>query len=77
LLPAGVVSVKGTFGVGDAVSIVSGRGDEVARGLARYSAAEVSQLAGGQSRQIAERIGNHAGDEIVHRDDLVLTANDS
>lgn len=77
LLPAGVVSVKGTFGVGDAVSIVSGRGDEVARGLARYSAAEVGQLAGGQSRQIAERIGNHAGDEIVHRDDLVLTANDS
>ncbi len=73
LLPAGVVSVTGTFGVGDAVSIVSERGEEVARGLARYSAAEVSQLAGGQSRQIAERIGNHAGDEIVHRDDLVLT----
>ncbi len=73
LLPAGVVSVTGTFGVGDAVSIVSGRGDEVARGLARYSAAEVSQLAGGQSGQIAERIGSHTGDEIVHRDDLVLT----
>lgn len=74
LLPAGVVSVTGTFAVGDAVSIVSERGDEVARGLARYSSAEVIQLAGGQSRQIAERIGNHAGDEIVHRDDMVVTA---
>lgn len=73
LLPAGVVSVAGTFAVGDAVSIVSEKGDEVARGLARYSAAEVTQLAGGQSQQIAERIGSHTGDEIVHRDDMVLT----
>lgn len=74
LLPAGVVSVTGSFAVGDAVSIVNEEGQEVARGLARYNASEVTRLAGGQSRQIAERIGNHAGDEIVHRDDLVLTA---
>jgi glutamate 5-kinase len=75
LLPAGIVSVAGSFGVGDAVSIVSESGQELARGLARYSAAEVSQLAGGHSQQIAERIGNHTGDEIVHRDDIVLTKN--
>lgn len=76
LLPAGVVSATGSFKVGDAVSIVSESGKEVARGLARYSANEVSRLAGGQSQQIAERIGSHAGDEIVHRDDIVLTHND-
>ena len=73
LLPAGVVSATGGFNAGDAVSIVSESGEEVARGLARYGAAEVSQLAGGQSQQIVERIGSHAGDEIVHRDDIVLT----
>jgi len=75
LLPAGVVSVAGSFGVGDAVSIVNESGQELARGLARYSADEVGQLAGGHSQQIAERIGNHTGDEIVHRDDIVLTKN--
>jgi hypothetical protein len=32
-------------------------------------------LAGGHSHQIAERIGSHAGDEVVHRDDIVLTKN--
>lgn len=74
LLPAGVVSVTGAFGVGDAVSVVGEDGEEFARGLARYSAAEVVQLAGGHSGQIEERIGNHAGDEVVHRDDMVLTA---
>ncbi len=72
LLPAGIVSVAGTFVAGDSVSIVTERGDEFARGLVRYGASEVTQLAGGQSRQIAERIGNHAGDEVVHRDDMVL-----
>ena len=74
LLPAGVVSVTGTFKAGDAVAIVSEAGAELARGLARYDAADVKRLAGGQSGQIAERVENHLGDEIVHRDDIVLTA---
>ena len=77
LLPAGVVSVTGAFEVGDAVSIAGPAGDEIARGLARYTADEVRRLAGGQSAQIAAILGNHAGDEIVHRDDMVLTKNDN
>ena len=77
LLPAGVVSVSGSFKVGDAVSIVSESGAELGRGLARYDASDVSRLAGGQSDQIAERVENHVGDEIVHRDDIVLTGQES
>ncbi|UCH30429.1 MAG: glutamate 5-kinase [Myxococcales bacterium] len=73
LLPAGIVSVTGSFKVGDAVSIVSEEGAEVARGLARYDAGDVKLLAGGHTQQIAERVENHLGDEVVHRDDIVLT----
>jgi len=69
--------VTGSFKVGDAVSIVSESGKELARGLARYSAEDVSSLAGGHSQQIADRIGSHTGDEIVHRDDIVLTNKDA
>jgi glutamate 5-kinase len=76
LLPAGVVSVTGSFQAGDAVSIINESGIELARGLARYGADEVRLLAGGHSQQIAERIGSHVGDEVVHRDDIVLTKND-
>ena len=75
LLPAGIVSVSGSFSVGDAVSIVSESGVELARGLARYDAADVRLLAGGHSQQIAERVGSHVGDEVVHRDDIVMTEN--
>jgi len=61
--------------VGDAVSIMSESGVELARGLARYDAADVRLLAGGHSQQIAERVGSHVGDEVVHRDDIVMTEN--
>lgn len=73
LLPAGIVSVTGSFKAGDAVSIVNEAGVELARGLARYDSGDVKVLAGGQSRQIAELVGSHVGDEVVHRDDIVLT----
>jgi glutamate 5-kinase len=73
LLPAGVVSVTGSFSTGEAVAIVDEAGNELARGLARYDAADVKRLAGGQSGQIAELVETHLGDEIVHRDDIVLT----
>lgn len=76
LLPAGVVSATGAFRPGDAVSIVDETGGEIARGLARYDAADVRLLAGGHTEQIAERVQNHAGDEVVHRDDIVLTKTD-
>jgi glutamate 5-kinase len=73
LLPAGVVGVRGDFEPGDAVLIVGPDGKEVARGLARYGALDVSRLAGAKTAEIEERIGRHAGDEIIHRDDLVVT----
>jgi glutamate 5-kinase len=72
LLPAGVVAVRGSFHAGDAISIVSQEGQEVARGLARYDARDVERLLGARSEHIEERLGFHHGDEIVHRDDLVM-----
>lgn len=72
LLPAGIVSVRGAFRAGDAVSILAPDGLEVARGLVRYDARDVERLLGARSEHIEERLGFHRGDEIVHRDDLVV-----
>lgn len=73
LLPAGIVRTDGRFSSGDSVRIVDEQGQEVARGLARYGAAEVKRLAGKQTREIGDNVDNYFGDEIVHRDDLVVT----
>jgi glutamate 5-kinase len=72
LLPAGITEVRGTFRVDDAVSIVGLDGQELARGLSRYDARDVDKVKGVKSDQIEARLGFTNGDEIVHRDDLVV-----
>jgi glutamate 5-kinase len=72
LLPAGVAAVRGRFGIGDPISCLDGRGREVARGLANYASAEVERIRGLSTRRIGEVLGYSNGDEVIHRDDLVV-----
>jgi glutamate 5-kinase len=72
LLPAGVKSIEGSFARGDTVSIVTAGGQEVARGLVAYDAAEARQIAGLNTTDIEKTIGFRGRDELVHRDDLVM-----
>jgi glutamate 5-kinase len=73
LLPAGVTRVVGKFGRGDAVIVRNASGKEIARGLCAYSSADAERLRGRQSHEIEALLGFHGRDEIIHRDDLVLT----
>ena len=68
LLPAGVVSVNGEFGVDDAVEISDADGEVFAKGLVRQSSAVVASWAGRRSDQLPE----DESPEVVHRDDLVV-----
>ncbi|MEQ6886197.1 glutamate 5-kinase [Salicola sp. Rm-C-2C1-2] len=72
LLPVGVRLVEGGFRRGEMVSCVDAQGQEVARGLVSYDAAEAQQLAGCPSERIAERLGYVQEEELVHRDNMVL-----
>lgn len=72
LLPSGITSVVGRFERGSCVRICSLDGVEIARGLADYSSLEVTQLAGRKSAEIEQVLGYRYGDEVVHRDNLVL-----
>ena len=72
LLPAGVLGVRGDFSAGDAVTLIDPAGREIARGLARYATRDAAKLAGAATKDIIESLGFHGGDELVHRDDLVV-----
>ena len=72
LLPAGIISVEGGFGLGDIVSLVTRQGVEFARGLAGYRAEDLRRLSGLQSADIEATLGYKYLDEVIHRDDLVL-----
>ncbi|MFZ5674325.1 MAG: glutamate 5-kinase [Pseudomonadota bacterium] len=74
LLPAGVRRIEGSFARGDAVSIVSAAGTEIARGLVAYDRDDAARIAGRKTSEIEDALGFRGRDEMVHRDDLVMTA---
>lgn len=74
LLAIGVVDVQGTFRKGDVVSIRDRSGSEFARGLSNYTADEVLRIKGLKTEQIAAALGHRPHDEVVHRDNLAVTA---
>ena len=71
LLPVGVVDVTGSFDAGDAVEIAHDH-VTVGKGISNYSAAELRQVRGLQSRAVHELLPL-ASDEAIHRDYFVLS----
>jgi glutamate 5-kinase len=73
LLPAGVVRVGGRFDRGDTVVVRDPAGVEIARGLAAYSSTDAERILGRRSQELEALLGFRGRDEMIHRDDLVLT----
>ena len=73
LLPAGVVAVEGSFERAMPCVSASRSGGEIGRGLSAYASDEARRIAGHKSGEIAAILGYRGRDEMIHRDDLVLT----
>ncbi len=73
LLPAGVADVIGDFERGDAVAVKSADGKEIGRGLSAYSSNDARLLVGHKTDEIEALLGYRGRDEIIHRDDLVIS----
>lgn len=74
LLAVGVTAVEGSFRRGEVVACVDTQGHEVARGLVNYSADEARKIQGQPSENIEALLGYVDEAELIHRDNLVLTA---
>lgn len=72
LLAIGVTKVAGEFERGDAVEIICGQAKLVAMGITNYAARDLKQLVGHQSSEIESILGYTYGDEVVHRNNLVM-----
>ena len=73
LLPTGIVEVVGTFDKGDSVAVLAPSGAEIARGIVGYGADEIRLIRGRTSKDIESLLGYTSGDEVIHRDDMVVT----
>jgi len=72
LLPAGVIHLSGHFAAGDLVRLTDAHGDSFAQGFVNYSHADLARIMGKRTADILPILGITAGDEVVHRDNLVL-----
>ncbi|MBW2094795.1 MAG: glutamate 5-kinase [Deltaproteobacteria bacterium] len=74
LLPSGIVGVEGRFSMGNAVLLVNKKGDELAMGLVNYHSGDIRKIMGLQSGEIENRLGFKYDDEVINRDNLVITS---
>lgn len=74
LLPAGVISVSGTFAAGDLVTLRDTGGAAFASGFVNYSHAQAAKIMGCRTDDILPRLGIKPSNEVIHRDNLVLDA---
>jgi glutamate 5-kinase len=72
LLPIGVKAVEGEFDRGAVVGCIAPDGQEIARGLANYGAAESRRILGRTSGDIESVLGYVDEPELIHRDNLVI-----
>jgi glutamate 5-kinase len=72
LLPAGVRAVAGTFGRGEPVGISGPAGEDLGKGLIRYTSDEARAIAGHRSAEIEGILGYPGRTVLIHRDDMAV-----
>jgi glutamate 5-kinase len=73
LLAVGVTDTRGDYTRGEMVSCVSADGLEVARGMINYGGSDVQRICGISSDSIEAVLGFVVEEELIHRDNLVLS----
>ena len=72
LLPSGIISIQGSFGMGDVVNIMNLEGKKIGCGIVTYNAEELNKIKKTKSSDIQKILGYKYTDEAIHRDDLVI-----
>ena len=73
LLPSGIRAIHGRFNRGNSVVLINEDDREVAVGLVNYNSDELSRISGARTSQIESLLGYKHDDEVIHRDNLVLS----
>jgi glutamate 5-kinase len=74
LLPSGIEEVRGRFSMGDSVVLLNEHNQELAVGMVNYHSGDIKKIMGLKSTEIGSRLGYKHDDEVIHRDNLVITS---
>lgn len=72
LLPSGIIEVEGDFEMGNTVCVWF-NDREIGRGIVNYSSEDTQRIKGKKSREIAKLLGHKDFDEVIHRNNFVLS----
>ena len=72
LLAAGVVDALGDFDRGDVVMVLDTQRHRIACGISNYSSRDIRHIRRLRSDRIELALGHYFGDEVVHRDNIVI-----
>jgi len=72
LLPAGIAKIQGKFERGDIIEIDDSDGNIIGSGISGYSSTDISQIKGSRSERILEILGYAHGDEVIHKDNMLI-----
>jgi glutamate 5-kinase len=72
LLPAGIMKAGGEFHRGDIVDILDEKGKRIGYGISNYSSSDLAIIGGKHSDKILSLLGYEYGDEVVHRNNMVI-----
>ena len=73
LLAAGIIGVSGNFDTGALIICEDENGKEIARGLTNLNSEDIDLVKGLNSRQLLKKLNQAADEEIIHRNNLILT----
>ena len=73
LLAIGVTRIEGHFEQGDVVALIDPNGTEFARGLTNYNSRDTHAIAGKRTGDVVKILGSLPYDEVIHRNNLVVT----
>jgi glutamate 5-kinase len=73
LLPSGILGIAGEFKEHDTIIVRDHEGLEIARGVSNYASTDLLKILGKKTSEIAKTLGRPSRDEVVHKDNLVIT----
>ena len=76
VLAAGVVDAIGGFDRGDVVMIADPDRNPIACGITNYNASDIQEIRRMRSDRIESILGHYYGDEVIHRDNIVVLVQD-
>ena len=67
------MEVEGEFHAGDVVEVLGPDRKAIGRGIVNYSASEIRRIKRLHSREVPRILGRQGSEEVIHRDNMVVT----